>query len=162
MVATPRTYPQMPEIGHPESYYARLAKHAERHNDEHAHEAAKVGQYVTLAIDPNLAWPQKLRYFKHAINRHCNAPRYAEDACWTFYHNLCDMVREYCGTEALRLASAEDDKYARRLKLGHDLLIIEADAEAFFPTLIDDGTQCPIWYSHDDWEQLKMIRDQWI
>ena len=108
MVAAPRTYPAMPEIGHPESYYARLAKHAERKDDTHAHEAAKVGQYVTLAIDPNLRWPQKLRYFKHAINRHCNAPRYAEDACWTFYHDLADLIRQHCGNEALRRQLAGD------------------------------------------------------
>ncbi|MGN6626519.1 MAG: hypothetical protein ACTHLN_07850 [Tepidisphaeraceae bacterium] len=162
MVAAPRTYPTMPEIGHPESYYARLAKHAERKDDTHAHEAAKVGQYVTLAIDPNLRWPQKLRYFKHAINRHCNAPRYAEDACWTFYHDLADLIRQHCGNEALRLALAEDEKYAARAKAGHDMEQIEQDAEQFFNELMGDCAQCPIWFSHDDWDQLKLIRDQWI
>ena len=28
-MATLQIYPAMPEIGHPESYYARLAKHAD-------------------------------------------------------------------------------------------------------------------------------------
>ncbi|MDB5326769.1 MAG: hypothetical protein JWM57_2338, partial [Phycisphaerales bacterium] len=90
-VATLQAYPCMPEIGHPESYYARIAKHAEHHGNRHAREAAKVGQYVTLALDPALHWDQKVRYFKHAISRHCHPPDFSDDSCWKFYHDLADV-----------------------------------------------------------------------
>src|SRR5438093_6057619 len=67
--------PPLPQIGHPESYYARLAKQSEREGDIHAHEAAKVGQYITLALDPSIDWDAKRRYFRHAIKRHCAPPQ---------------------------------------------------------------------------------------
>jgi hypothetical protein len=159
-------FPQMPQIGHPEMYYARLARNAERHQDTPAHEAAKVGQYITLALDRHLSWTQKLRYFRHAMDRHCQPPkfsdRFRDDSCWQFYHNLADLVRAHCGAEALRLASAEDDAYAVRVSMGQSREAIAEDAEGFFINLMGDFTQCPVWFSHDDWEQLKLIRDQWI
>ena len=62
-------FPSLPEIGHPEMFYAKLAKHAEHKGDHHLHEAAKVGQYITLALDRSLSWQQKLRYFRHALDR---------------------------------------------------------------------------------------------
>ena len=107
MSSPPLQLPPLPEIGHPESYYARLVHKADRENSPHAREAAKVGQYVTLAIDPHLEWEQKLRYFKHTLRRHCQAPKIASDNVWLFYQSLSELVRRYAGSEALRLASAE-------------------------------------------------------
>ena len=60
MTPPSRELPQMPEIGHPESYYAKRVHMADEAQDVHAHEAYKVGQYVTLAMDPNLSWDEKL------------------------------------------------------------------------------------------------------
>src|SRR5438874_1140430 len=54
-----RRMPPMPEIGHPESFYAKKCHEADYRNDHNAHEACKVGQYVTLALDPSLQWEQK-------------------------------------------------------------------------------------------------------
>src|SRR5436309_614776 len=110
-----RQLPMMPQIGHPESYYAKASQTADRMGDRHAHEANKVGQYVTLAMDPHLTWEEKLKYFQHAVKRHCNPPPYPDDEVWMFYQQLADLVRQYCGHEALRLASLEDDLYAARL-----------------------------------------------
>jgi len=75
----PRTFPPMPEIGRPEAYYAKHVHRADKLNDLHSHEAFKVGQYITLGLNPYLSWPEKLKYFRHALNRHCNPPPYPDD-----------------------------------------------------------------------------------
>jgi hypothetical protein len=152
----------MPEIGQSESYYAKLAKQADAEGNIYAHEAAKVGQYITLALDMHLDWPAKQRYFLHALKRHCVPPPVPDEPVWVFYRDLADLVRRYAGYEALRLASAEDDVYATRLALGATREAVEADAEVFFGQLLGAGDNRPDWMSEDDWAQLKLIRDQWI
>lgn len=162
MVSAGKPFPPLPEIGHPESHYALMAKLADREGNYHLHEAAKVGQYVTLATDPKLKWEQKLRYFQHALRRHCVPPRFAGDDVWLFYHNLADLVREHCGREALRIASKEDDFYAARLSMGQNRDKIETDAELLFDDLMSGLDHCPDWFTSTDWLQLKLLRDQWI
>jgi len=157
-----RQLPPLPEIGRPESYYAKLVHRADKAGDVHAHEAAKVGQYITLALDPHLTWEEKLKYFKHALKRHCVPPPYPDDDVWMFYQQLADLVRQYAGQEALRLASLEDDLYAARLSMGQAREKIEDDAEHFFLRLLGTGDTCPDWFNETDWSQLKLIRDQWI
>lgn len=162
MLQQPHVFPLMPEIGQSESYYANLARQADAEGNMYAHEAAKVGQYITLALDHHLDWPAKLRYFQHALKRHCNPPPVPDEPVWVFYRDLADLVRRYAGFEALRLASAEDDLFATRLALGADQTAVESDAELFFSQLLDPGEKRPDWVSEDDWAQLKLIRDQWI
>jgi hypothetical protein len=155
--------PTLPEIGHPESYYAHLVHKADRENAMHSREAAKVGQYITLAIDPYLSWEQKLRYFRHALRRHCQPPKICSDPVWMFYQSLGGMVRQYAGQEALRLASAEDDRYAASISLGGATREeIAQEAESFFFNLTGFGDACPEHFNEEDWVQLKMIRNQWI
>ena len=161
-MATLQTYPKMPEIGHPESYYARLAKHADHLGDAHAHAAAKVGQYVTLALDRSLDWDQKLRYFKHTISRHCHPPDFSNDSCWKFYHDLADVVRQHCGEEALRVALIEDEGWAKREQIGQLRDKIVPDVEYFFQRLMGRDNHCPLWFSSEDWDQLMLIKHQWI
>lgn len=156
-----RSLPPMPPIGQPESYYAKAAHIADKEGNNHAHEAAKVGQYVTLALNPALAWEEKLRYFKHALKRHCTPPPFPDDDVWIFYRGLADLVRQHCGAEALRIASREDDLYAARLSMGQDRDKIEEDAEQMFARLMP-SEECPEWINESDWAQLKLIRDQWI
>lgn len=153
--------PLMPEIGRPEAYYARRVHEADRQGQLHAHEAWKVGQYITLAIDPNLQWEQRLKYLKHALKHHCNPPPLPGEEIWVFYHGLADLVRRYAGQQALQMASTEDDLYAARLAMGQDRQKIEEEAELFFTRLIDCD-HCPHWFNEEDWVQLKLIRDQWI
>ena len=157
-----RQLPPMPEIGRPESYYAKLCHEADKAGDRHAHEAYKVGQYVTLAMDPHLTWDEKLKYFQHAIKRHCQPPPYPDDEVWMFYRQLADLVRQHAGYEALRLASTEDDLYAARVSMGQNREKIEDEAEDFFGKLLGRLDVKPEWFNEDDWAQLKMIRDQWI
>ena len=162
MLQQPHIFPSMPAIGQSESYYAQLARQADSEGNIYAHEAAKDGQYITLALDHHLDWPAKLRYFQHALKRHCNPPPVPDEPVWIFYRDLADLVRQYAGHEALRLASAEDDLYATRLALGSDRPTVESDAETFFAQLLGAGNCRPDWVSEDDWRQLKLIRDQWI
>lgn len=157
-----RQLPAMPEIGRPESFYASLIRFAEREANAHLHEAAKVGQYVTLAIDPSLAWDEKLKYFRHVLKRHCAPPPYPDDDIWLFYKGLADLVRQHCGYEALRLASVEDDLYAARITMGQVRETIENDAEIFFYKLMGSNDQRPDYFNDSDWQQLKVLRDQWI
>lgn len=157
-----RQLPPMPEIGLPESHYAKLAHTADRNGDVHAHEACKVGQYITLALDVHLTWEQKLKYFTHALKRHCMPPPYPDDDIWLFYQQLANLVKQYATSEALRMASTEDDLYAARLSMGQEREKIEEDAEEFFCKLLGQGDICPDYFTEEGWAQLKMIRDQWI
>src|SRR4051795_7979272 len=77
-----RVFPPLPEIGRPETYYAKMVHRADKAGDTFAHEAYKVGQYVTLAMAPNLSWEQKLRYLTHALKRHCQPPPFPDDEVW--------------------------------------------------------------------------------
>jgi len=162
MLQQPHVFPSMPPIGQSEAFYAKLAKQADADGSIYAHEAAKVGQYISLALDPHLDWPAKLRYFQHALKRHCVPPPVPDEPVWVFYRDLADLVRQYAGYEALRLSSLEDDLFATRLALGADRCAVESDAENFFGQLIGSGEKRPDWVSEDDWAQLKLIRDQWI
>ncbi len=157
-----RQLPDLPEIGQPESYYARKVHEADRTGDTNLREAHKVGQYVTLAMDPALSWEQKLKYFIHALRRHCNPPPVPDEATWVFYRDLAELIRSHCGKEALRLAMYEDDLYDQRQKLGVRREQIECEAELFFARLLGSSNKCPEYFDEEDWQQLKMIRDQWI
>jgi hypothetical protein len=79
---------------------------------------------------------------------------------WAFYSGLANLVRQHAGQEALRLASTEDDLYAARLAMGQTREHIEDEAEEFFGRLVPG--ECPEWLNEDDYNQLKLIRDQWI
>ncbi len=162
MVQQRQIFPPMPDIGRSESHYAELARQADADGNIYAQHAAKVGQYITLALDQHLDWPAKLRYFEHALKRHCVPPPVPDEPVWIFYRDLADLVRRYAGYEALRLSSVEDDLYATRLALGADRESVESDAETFFAQLLGAGDKRPDWVSEEDWLQLKMIRDQWI
>lgn len=155
-----RKFPPLPEIGRAETWYAKHIHEADARGDVYAHEALKVGQYITLGLDPNLPWEEKLRYFRHALKRHCQPPPLPDEDVWSFYKSLAHMVREYAGQEALRLASTEDDMYAARKAMGASEEEIEDDAEEFFAKLVPD--HCPEWFLEEDYDQLKLIRDQWI
>jgi hypothetical protein len=159
---TQRVFPPMPEVGKPETYYAKMVHRADKDGDVFSHEANKVGQYITLALDPRLSWEQKLRYVQHALKRHCNPPPFPDDDVWMFYKQLADLVRQYAGQEALRIACQEDDLYAARLAMGQTREKIADDAEEFFGRLVPHDDHCPEWFNEEDFRQIKMIRDQWV
>jgi hypothetical protein len=153
--------PEMPPVGLPESQYARLIHRADKTGDVHGRESYKVAQYITLALDPHLRWPQKLRYFEHALHRHCNPPPLPDETVWLFYRNLCSLVRDYCGQEALRLASKEDDVYAKWVAMGCTQERIDSSAREFFNELLGEGLKCPEHFHEEDWQALQVFRKQW-
>ncbi|HEY8751877.1 MAG TPA: hypothetical protein VIM11_28100 [Tepidisphaeraceae bacterium] len=154
--------PPLPDIGLPESYYAQRVKVAEQSHNQHAREAYKVGQYVTLGLDKRLDWEKKLRYFRHALRSHCNAPAGASDKLWLFYGQLADMVRRNAGTEALRLASQEDDYYMGQVNAGVPRQQIMVQATIFFSKLLGDRNEKPEYLNQEDYDQLRILRNQWI
>lgn len=162
MEPLPQKLPPLPEVGYPEGFYAKRVRQAELAGDIHAREAYKVGQYVTLGSDPNLDWESKLRYFKHALRRHCNPPPLPNDQIWLLYQNLADLVRRYAGREALLLASAEDDRYAMREAAGVRREVIAQQAEEFFRRLMETHASCPPHFNVEDWDQLVLLRAQWV
>ena len=162
MLTPNQELPPLPEVGRPESYYAREVHRADKRGDVHTREAHKVAQYVTLAIDPKLNWPQKLRYFQHALRRHCNPPPLPDEQVWLFYRNLAHLVREYAGREALRMASAEDDRYAARVAMGGTRERIRRDAVDFFNELMGENERCPDHFTEEDWSQLMLLKKQWV
>ena len=154
--------PPLPQIGLSESWYTHEVHKADREGNDHLHEALKVAQYVTLGLDPSRKWPEKVRCFRHAIKHHCNAPSIPTDQVWEFYQGLLMMVRDAAGQEALRLASHEDDIYAKQVKLGRPIGQVEEDAQKFFDMLMGRGSHCPCHFHPDDWEQLRVFREQWV
>ena len=154
--------PAMPEIGLKESFYAQRVKDADRQGRHHVREAYKVGQYITLALDRRLEWEKKLRYFRHALRSHCQAPALPSEKVWMFYGQLADLVRQYAGAEALRLASLEDDYWAGQIKAGVPQSQISAQAEIFFDKLLGLREERPDYLNQEDYEQLKILRNQWL
>jgi hypothetical protein len=123
----------LPEIGKSESYYADQVKRADQMGNHHAREGYKVGQYITLGLNRRLDWEKKLRYFNHALRYH-----------------------------PLRLASLEDDYYVGQINAGVPRPQIMAQAEIFFRKILGDGEKKPDYLNQDDFEQLKILRNQWI
>jgi hypothetical protein len=154
--------PPLPEVGRPESFYAQQVKLAEQYRNIHAREAYKVGQYVTLGMERRLDWEKKLRYFRHALRSHCNPPPGANDKLWLFYGQLADMVRRNAGVEALRLASLEDDYYVGQVRAGVPRPQIMTQAEIFFRKILGDREEKPDYLNQEDYEQLLILRNQWI
>ena len=155
--------PPMPRVGLPEETYLHVAHKAERNGDDLVFEAAKVGQYITLATkradDP---WHVKLKYFRHALKRHCQAPEHADAMTKEWFGKLATLVRAHAGAEALRLAGEMDDVYDARRSMGQSPEQIADDAEKFFDQVCPMCETCPPIYNEDDWRQLKIFRDRWI
>lgn len=155
--------PPMPKIGLAEETYLHVAHRAERAGNPLVFEAAKVGQYVSLALrDPDAPWGTKLRYFRHALKRHCTPPENADPATKAWFERLANLVRSHAGTEALRLAAEVDEMYQARKSLGQDVERIADDAEKFFDQIAPMIESCPPVYTEDDWAKLTAIRDRWI
>lgn len=154
--------PPLPEIGQPESWYARQVKQADQAGNHHAREGYKVGQYITLGLNPRLEWAKKLRYFEHALHCHCAAPPLAGENVWLFYARLGELVREHAGAEALRLSSLEDDFWASQIRTGVPRTIIVARAQAFFKGILGERDERPEYLNQNDYEQLRILRNQWL
>ena len=151
----------LPVIGHPPAYYDRHIKLAEQAGDVHARASQKVGQYVTEAIDPKVAWPYKLKCFRHALKHYCVAPEGADEPLRAFYQKLHDLVRRHASTEALHAAQRFHKDATIRLKADPAARgAIEDEADAFFTTLLGHD-RTPDWCTRDAAEQIAKVRQQW-
>lgn len=153
--------PPLPEIGRPETYYQQLVKQADEADDACARCAAKVGQYLSLAMNPETPWEEKTRYFDHVLRRHCKKPPHPDEKVLAYFKRLTELVQQTAGQIALKMASEQDDLFATRLSMGQSRDQIENEAELFFGKLLPDG-HCPEWMNEQDWNNLRIIRDQWI
>lgn len=155
--------PPMPRIGLPEETYLQVAHKAERNGDDLLFEAAKVGQYVSLAMRKRDApWAAKLKYFRHALKRHCQPPEHADAMTKDWFKKLASFVKAHIGAEALRLAGEADDRFEARQSMGQSSDDIADDAERFFESICPMCDECPPIYNQEDWLQLKIFRDRWV
>jgi len=157
------TLPRMPKVGLPESLYLKVAHQASEQHDDLTYEAAKVGQYLSLAVrDPDRPWGEKLKLFRHALKRHCVPPDHADELTRGWYKRLAEHSRKHAGLEALRLSREVDERYRMRLDIGQTADEIAEDAEVFFDAVCPYCETCPPIYRVEEWEQIKEIRDRWV
>ncbi len=162
VIADP-SLPRMPKIGLDEKLYLRVAHEAAKKHDDLTLQAAKVGQYVTLGVrDPDMPWPEKLKCFRHALKRHCQAPDHADATTKQWYKALARHVRKYTGLEALRLSMEVDGLFEVRLEMGQTADDVAEDAEAFFDGVCPNCGTCPPVYREEEWVKIREIRDRWI
>ena len=155
--------PKMPRVGLPESVYLKAASDAKARGDDLTHEAAKVGQYLSLALrDADAQWGEKLKYFRHALKRHSQPPEHADDLTRQWFKQLARHVKAYAGAEAVRLAAEVDECYGARRGMGQTAEEVCDDAEEFFDRVCPHCDDCPPIYNEADWVRLKEYRDKWI
>jgi len=157
----PHHFHPVPVIGYPESYYAKHIKQADEAGDTIAHNAHKVGQYVTLGLDPKRGWEEKCKYFRHTLKHHCVAPSDANEETKAFYKKLHDLVLRYASQEARRIARQEHDSYSMRLDMGVSREALVEEAEVFFPNLLGHGP-CPDYFTPEVFNEIKTLRDRWV
>ena len=153
----------MPKIGLPEETYLHVANKAQRNGEDLIFEAAKVGQYVSLALrDTDRPWEDKVKLFRHALKRHCRPPEHADEMTKEWFKRLSHFVRGLFGGEALRLAGEQDDRFDARKSMGQSIEDIADDAEKFFDAVCPHCDTCPPLYNEEEWRQLRIYRDRWI
>jgi len=157
----PQRFHPLPVIGYPESYYAKHIKQADEAGDLMAHNAHKVGQYVTLGLDQKRDWEERTKYFKHTIKHHCVAPPDADEETKAFYQKLHDLVCRYASQEARRMARQESDSYEMRLEMAVPRETLVDEAEVFFPKLLGHGP-CPEYFNKDVYDEIRTLRDKWL
>jgi len=162
MLKSAQFFPPMPQLGQGEAYYTNLVRQAEHAHQVHAREAAKVGQYVTLGLQEDTDPASKMKFFRHAIRKHCVPPPISDVAVEGFYERLSDFVRLHAGREALRMASIEDERYAMRERDGESRGKLVAEARVFFEKLLGPDSLRSDLYTDEDWQQLKIVRHQWL
>lgn len=155
---------RLPELGQPEWWYLDRIHEADAEGDKLAHDAFKVGQYLTLALQPKRSWRERRKLICHAWKRHCLAPGHADSTAKWFYRQLSDLMRINIGQEMLRIASVQDDLWAARVGIGQDRESIADEAEDFFNELLHfkEDEACPPWLNGEDLHQIHVLRDQWV
>ncbi|HEY2586297.1 MAG TPA: hypothetical protein VGI81_11090 [Tepidisphaeraceae bacterium] len=161
MAQNTRTFHPLPVIGHPEAWYTKHIEQADAAGDHLAHCAYKVGQYVTLALDPKRPWEEKVKYFRHCLKRHCTPAGEADPDTLAFCDKLRALVLRYGSQEARKMARHEHDAYAMRLDFGVPKDTLAEEAEVFFPRILGHGA-CPDYLTQEAFQEICVMRDRWI
>jgi hypothetical protein len=162
MLKSAQFFPPMPTLGQSEAFYKELVRQAEHAHQVHAREAAKVGQYVTLGLQEDTDPASKMKFFRHAMRKHCVPPPISDVAVEGFYERLGEFVKLHAGREALRVASNEDERFAMRERDGEGREKLVVEARVFFEKLLGPDSVRSDLFGDEDWRQLKIIRHQWL
>jgi hypothetical protein len=103
-----------------------------------------------------------MKFFRHAMRKHCVPPPISDVAVEGFYERLADFVKLHAGREALRVASMEDERFAMRERDGENHGKLVAEARGFFEKLLGPDSLRSDLFTDEDWQQLKIIRHQWL
>jgi len=160
-IAQKQQFHPLPVIGYPEAYYAKHIKQADADGNVIAHNAHKVGQYVTLGLEQKRTWEEKSKFFRHTLKHHCVAPAGSDADTQAFYKKLHDLVIRYASQEIRRLVRQETDGYSMRLEMGVPRETLVEEAEVFFPKLIGHG-ECPEFVSPEAFKEIRALRDKWV
>lgn len=158
---TTHQFHPLPVIGHPETWYTKHIAQADAVGDHLAHCSFKVGQYVTLALEPKRSWEEKIKYFRHCLKHHCTPKPNAEPEAVAFCEKLKALVLRYASQEARRSAHQEHDAYCMRMDLGVPRDTLADEAEVFFPNILGHGA-CPDYLTPEAFKEICALRDRWI
>lgn len=143
----------LPVVGHPDAFYVKQILAAESAGDVHAREAAKVGRYLTFAVDPGMSWEEKLRHFLHALKRHSIAPPGATPEVALFYQRLAELVRRHASQEAMRFVAHETEPQRLRGQIDSPEALRDRAGELRH-RLFGDAGECPRWMTSEAWERI--------
>lgn len=158
---TTHQFHPLPVIGHPEAWYVKHIEIADASSDRLTRASFKVGQYVTLALDPKRSWEEKVKFFRHALKHHCTAAETADPETVGFCQKLKALVLRYASQEARRAAHQEHDGYSMRLDMGVGREALAEEAEVFFPNILGHGP-CPDYLTPEAFKEICTLRDRWI
>ena len=162
MVQQSRHFHPLPVIGHPEAWYANHIQQAEAAGDTLARSSYKVGQYITLSLDPKRPWEEKAKYFKHVLKHYCTPTAECDPETRAFCEKLRGIVCRYASQEAHRLATREHHSYLMRLDMGVPRETLAEEAEVFFPVLLGHDSHCPEFLRPEVFNEIRTLRDKWI
>jgi len=146
----------LPTVGHPDAFYVKQIEASTKAGDVHALESAKVGRYVTLAMDAAMPWEEKLRHFLHALKRHCAAPADASTDVETFYRRLSDLVRRHASQEAVRFIAHETESQRLRGQTS-DPAALQPQVAELKKRLCGDAQGPPEWMNAEAWERINRL-----
>jgi hypothetical protein len=152
--------PTLPELGREDTYYGKVAHKAEKKGDLHTRAAYKVAQYLTLAQGA-ATWPDKLKYYRHAIEKHAHPKPPIDENVWAFYEQLKAWIRQEAGAEALRIARLEDHNFIDRTGKNEMRFRIVSDAAKVFRELLGAGGERPEWFNEHDYNLLRQFQLKW-
>ena len=154
-------FPPIPELGEEEKVYGKRAHAAEKTGDIYGASVNKVAQYVTLGLDPALDWPNKLRYFEHALNKHAAPKPPIDDEVIAFYQRLAEFVKQQAGLQVLKLVYRHDAELeARRESNNEPIFKLRSEAASFFRQFLPAGDR-PDCFTDTDYAELIAVRNKW-